>query len=56
MLNELKYNCKSFMFGKLFDLSCKMKAPVFSWKWKSMVYEKRNRNKLWKAYQKDITI
>lgn len=53
-MSELVMNIKHQYYKNLFKLSCKLHAPVSEWAWKTVVYEKKNRDALYNAYQKDI--
>lgn len=53
-MSELVMNIKHQYYKNLFKLSCKLHAPVSEWAWKTVVYEKKNRDALYNAYQKSI--
>lgn len=55
MAQEAKMNLLYIKWTGLWNLSVRLKKPVYSWAWKSSVYKKRNRDKLWDAYCRDVS-
>ena len=52
---EIKMDLLYVKYKALWELSVRLKKPVYSWAWRSIVYRKQYREALWNAYCKDIS-